>query len=200
VNLYESTFIINPQADDATIDRQVKAVTDLITANSGKILREDRLGTRRLAYEIKGLTQGYYTSVVFEAPPETPSVLNRHFRLEEPYLRYLTVLFEGSLEGEKVDDALLAEHAEGESEPDAAPSVPEIATSERTETEPETTVDNAVEPVAGPEESAPVEAEHIDTLSSDETKAPAESQGVSPEQERPVEEPLESAVDDEEEL
>lgn len=100
MNLYETTFIVNPQADDVSIDRQVKSITDLISSNGGKILREDRMGTRRLAYDIEGLTQGYYTSIVFEAPPETPSVLSRHYRLEEPYIRHLTVLFEGPLESE----------------------------------------------------------------------------------------------------
>jgi small subunit ribosomal protein S6 len=100
VNLYETTFIVNPQADDVSIDRQVKSITDLISSNGGKVLREDRMGTRRLAYDIEGLTQGYYTSIVFEAPPETPSVLSRHYRLEEPYIRHLTVIFEGSLEAE----------------------------------------------------------------------------------------------------
>jgi len=100
VNLYETTFIVNPQADDVSIDRQVKSITDLISSNGGKILREDRMGTRRLAYDIEGLTQGYYTSIVFEAPPETPSILSRHYRLEEPYIRHLTVIFEGSLESE----------------------------------------------------------------------------------------------------
>ncbi|MFH1299837.1 MAG: 30S ribosomal protein S6, partial [Planctomycetota bacterium] len=62
MNLYETTFIVNPQSDDASLDRQVKSITDLITANGGKILKEDRMGTRRLAYEIQGLTQGYYTN------------------------------------------------------------------------------------------------------------------------------------------
>ena len=100
MNLYETTFIVNPQADDVSIDRQVKSITDMISSNGGKILREDRMGTRRLAYDIEGLTQGYYTSIVFEAPPETPSILSRHYRLEEPYIRHLTVIFEGSLESE----------------------------------------------------------------------------------------------------
>jgi small subunit ribosomal protein S6 len=107
VNLYETTFIVNPQADDASIDRQVRSVIDLISSNGGKILHENRMGTRRMAYEIQGLTQGYYASLVFEAPPQMPSLLNRHFRLEEPYVRHLTVLFEGSLEKlERSSDAL----------------------------------------------------------------------------------------------
>ncbi len=101
MRLYETTFIVNPQSDDASIDRQVKAISDLIIAGGGKIEFEDRIGTRRLAYEIKGLTQGYYANFIFQAPSAVLTALDRHYRLEEPYVRYLTTLFEGDLEAIK---------------------------------------------------------------------------------------------------
>lgn len=92
---YETAFIVNPQAEDAAIERQVRAVADLITGNGGKIIHEDRIGTRRLATPIGNLTQGYYTSLVFEGPTTVLPLLERHYRLEEPYVRYITILFEG---------------------------------------------------------------------------------------------------------
>lgn len=92
---YETTFIINPQAEDAQIDQQVTAVIDLIKANGGEIKTENRIGTRRLAYPIDGMAQGYYTQLFYEAPQEALPVLDRHFKLEEPYIRFMTVLFEG---------------------------------------------------------------------------------------------------------
>lgn len=95
---YETTFIVNPQVDDATIDRQVNAVVDLIKNNGGQIMRETRWGTRRMAYAIAGLTQGFYASIVFDAENEVLPLLERHYQLEEPYIRYLTIRFEGSLE------------------------------------------------------------------------------------------------------
>ena len=94
MGIYDTTFIINPQTDDATIDRQVRSVSDLITSNGGKVIREDRMGTRRLAYQIKGLTQGYYTTVIFEGPSQILPVLDRHFKLSEAFVRYLTILYE----------------------------------------------------------------------------------------------------------
>ncbi|UCG60488.1 MAG: 30S ribosomal protein S6 [Candidatus Zixiibacteriota bacterium] len=98
MNLYETTFIINPQTDDATIDRHVREVADVINKGQGKIHHEDHMGTRRLAYEIQDLTQGYYASFIFEAPTSVLPKLQRHFKLNEYYLRYLTVRFEGNLE------------------------------------------------------------------------------------------------------
>jgi len=97
MRVYETTFIINPQTDDASIDREVQSVSELITKNGGKILHEDRMGTRRLAYQINGLGQGYYTSLIYEAPTQVFPLLDRHFKLGETYLRHLTILCERDL-------------------------------------------------------------------------------------------------------
>lgn len=98
MRVYETTFIVNPQTDDATIDSQVVAISELITRFGGKVIREDRMGTRRLAYPIDKLTQGYYHSFIFEGPQELLPELERFFRINEAYLRNLTLLFEGDLE------------------------------------------------------------------------------------------------------
>lgn len=98
MRVYETTFIVNPQTDDATIDQQVTAVAELIARHGGKILREERMGTRRLAYAINKLTQGYYHSFIYEAPQEMLPELDRYFRINEAYLRNVTVTFEGDLE------------------------------------------------------------------------------------------------------
>ncbi len=93
--LYETTFIVNPQTDDATIERHVKAILDIITEAGGKIVYENRMGTRRLAYAINKLTQGYYANFIFEAPKTVVSQMDHHMRLDEAYMRHLTIVFEG---------------------------------------------------------------------------------------------------------
>jgi small subunit ribosomal protein S6 len=97
MGLYETTFIVNPQSDDATIDRHVQAVVDIVSGAGGKVVYENRMGTRRLAYPIDGLTQGYYANFIFEAPKTVVPQLDRHMRLGEAYMRHLTVVFEGAV-------------------------------------------------------------------------------------------------------
>ena len=94
---YETTFIVNPQADDATIDRQVTAIVDIIKADGGEILRENRIGTRRMQFPIAGLTQGYYTSLIFDSEAGVLPKLDRYYKLEEPYIRYLTIRYDGPI-------------------------------------------------------------------------------------------------------
>jgi len=95
MRVYETTFILSPQADDASFDRQIRSVTGLIEKYNGTVLKEDRWGIRRLAYPIKKFTQGFYTRLVFEATNNLLGDLDRFYRLEEAYIRYLTVSYEG---------------------------------------------------------------------------------------------------------
>jgi len=104
MRVYETTFILSPQADDAAFDRQIKAVSELITRYKGKVLEEDRWGIRRLAYAIRKFTQGYYTRIIFEGNNTLLHELDRFYRLEEPYIRDLTVSFEGKLKEKETDE------------------------------------------------------------------------------------------------
>ncbi len=97
MKVYETTFILSPQADDAAFDRQINAISNLISKHNGKLIHEDRWGIRRLAYPIKKFTQGFYTRLLFEGTRDLLNEMERHFKLEEPYLRHLTVIFEGDL-------------------------------------------------------------------------------------------------------
>ena len=105
--LYETTFIVNPQSDDAVIEEKVKAISDLILANGGKIVHEDRMGTRRLAYPINKLHQGYYATFLHESDKSVLAILDRHMKLGEEYMRHLTIRFEADPErvyGDKKED------------------------------------------------------------------------------------------------
>jgi small subunit ribosomal protein S6 len=97
MTLYETTFIVNPQTDDATIESQVKAITDIITTAGGKIVYENLMGTRRMAYPIKKLSQGYYANFIFEAPKTVVEQINYHIRMNEAYLRHMTIIYDGQI-------------------------------------------------------------------------------------------------------
>ena len=125
MRLYETTFILSPQADDAAFDRQIKAVNDVINRYQGKVIREIRWGIRRMAYTIKRFNQGFYTRIIFEGDRKVLLELERFYKIEEPYIRYLTVAFEGSLDDEQnraFDAEPIAAAAPQPIAPAAAPS------------------------------------------------------------------------------
>lgn len=104
--LYDSTFILNPQTEESNFDAQIKEAGELIARYGGKVVHENRFGMRRLAYEIQHLTQGYYVSLVYEGNGEVVKELERHFRLSEQVIRFLTTIYQQP-EGQ-VDEILAA--------------------------------------------------------------------------------------------
>lgn len=88
--LYDSTFILNPQLEEGGLDDRVKSLVELVEQGGGKMIRENRIGMRRLAYEIQKLTQGYYISLIYDGPRELVDKLEHRLRLDESCLRFLT--------------------------------------------------------------------------------------------------------------
>jgi small subunit ribosomal protein S6 len=155
MRLYETTFLVNPQTADSNIERHVRDVADFITSNGGKIVYENRIGTRRLAYDIQGLSHAYYATYIFESEPPFLKQLERYFRLGEAYLRQLTILFEGNLASLQEE---AAEAAEPRPERHAGPPPRE----EKVETT------GPIGRREAPEESAPTQAAPAEETPSEE--------------------------------
>jgi len=94
VSVYDCTFILNSQLDETGLEGQIAAAKDLVQRHGGKIVSDNRIGLRRLAYEIQKMTQGYYVSLVFDGTGEAVSELERSFRMNEACLRFLTCLYQ----------------------------------------------------------------------------------------------------------
>ena len=88
LNKYEIVFIVNPSLEDKkpTIDK----VVDLINAN-GKVENIDKWGNRKLAYEIKKNTEGYYVLVNFEAEPSFIDELERVLNITTEVLKFIVI-------------------------------------------------------------------------------------------------------------
>ncbi len=90
--LYETTFIIDGYVQEERQTEIVSKIENLIAGKGGKIAKTERMGKRRLAYEIGKKQHGYYIYVLFEADDMSIiTELEREFRFNEGILRYLTV-------------------------------------------------------------------------------------------------------------
>ncbi|HIE28667.1 TPA: 30S ribosomal protein S6 [Candidatus Poribacteria bacterium] len=95
--LYETIFIINPDSENAVFEQTIADVRNLIESNGYEVKKLDPWGRRRLAYEVKGHTEGYYVLMVFESEPDFIEQLQRHYRITESIIKYMVVNFEGNL-------------------------------------------------------------------------------------------------------
>ena len=107
MTLYETTYIIDPQLQDEGWEKSIAKYSDVINQN-GSIKRLDRWGMRRMTYEIKKQTHGFYVHIVHESAGSVPRELERQFRLDETCLRYLTVLADNPQYLEEMDKAKAA--------------------------------------------------------------------------------------------
>lgn len=145
--VYDSTFILNPQLEEGGLETRIKEAADLIASHGGKMVRENRIGMRRMAYEIRKVIQGYYVSLVFEGDRKTVDELERMFRLDEACLRFLTCHYQ---------DFSRKKDRKPPPTPEAAPAeIPDAATASEPEKEPP--AETAPEPPAA--ETDPSEEE-----------------------------------------
>ena len=87
---YEVIFIVKPMEEEAT-NAVIEKFSKLITANGGTIDKEDRWGKRRLAYEIKDETEGYYCLFNVTCEPACVAECDRVMKITDELLKHMIV-------------------------------------------------------------------------------------------------------------
>ena len=90
LNSYETIFIIDGTLDEEGVKSLQDKFTNLIAAN-GTVETVDEWGKRRLAYEIKDRTEGFYVLVDFKADADFPKELARQYKITEGILRTIII-------------------------------------------------------------------------------------------------------------
>ena len=76
---YEIMFIVRPTLGEDEVKKVVKDFSEIITKNGGKVTKEENMGQRELAYEIKDFKSGYY--FVFEIESKDDKAIKEFDRL-----------------------------------------------------------------------------------------------------------------------
>jgi len=88
---YETTFILRPNLGEDQFTEIIDRTCGIITDDGGVIIDVDRWGVKRLAYEIKKESMGYYVCLNYAAPGTTIEEVERIFRIDDRLLRFLTI-------------------------------------------------------------------------------------------------------------
>ncbi|MFH1502958.1 MAG: 30S ribosomal protein S6 [Candidatus Eisenbacteria bacterium] len=91
---YEATFILSPILDDSGLEQQLSKVEEIITREGGTIKEWDKWGKRRMAFPIKGQSDGYYAFLQFEAEPAAIERLAHVYKLDENILRHMHIVLD----------------------------------------------------------------------------------------------------------
>lgn len=91
---YETTFIVDSILDDERVDSIVNKYSNFFVKNEGEVVKTEKWGRRKLAYQINNKPTGSYISIEFKADPSVIAKLERAYHLDEDILRFLTVAFD----------------------------------------------------------------------------------------------------------
>lgn len=90
MNKYESVVIINSKLEEEAIKTLITKFSDLINTD-GKVDSVEEMGKKKLAYEIKKQSEGYYVVYKFEAKPELIAELERNYRITDEVLKFIVI-------------------------------------------------------------------------------------------------------------
>lgn len=88
---YEIMVILDATLEEAAVQAVITRTTELLGVSGGRLVRADKWGKRRLAYEIDHRTEGYYLLLEVGAEPDSLSELDRSLRLTEGVVRHKIV-------------------------------------------------------------------------------------------------------------
>src|SRR6185295_15657260 len=88
---YEIMFIVNPNATDEEVDKINSQLENIITSGGGKIGKIEKMGKRRLAYEVDKQREGHYVLFEIEANGDIIKECERRLRVMDAVIKYITV-------------------------------------------------------------------------------------------------------------
>ena len=90
MNNYETVAILKKEVVDKADDIILK-YKNLINNIGGKVNETENLGIKKLAYDIKGNSEGLYMLIKFEGESGIITELERNYRIDEDVLKFITV-------------------------------------------------------------------------------------------------------------
>ena len=87
---YEAVFVFDPELKEDALSLISEKVTNIIES-SGRLIRKDVWGKRKLSYPIKKKTEGIYNLFYFSGNENIPAELKRFTIINEKVLRSIVI-------------------------------------------------------------------------------------------------------------
>ena len=88
---YELMYIIPTQSSEEDKEALIALVNSMVEKDGGKIESVERIGNKKLAYEIEKKRDGYYVLVNFTADVKVPNKLGALLSITNNIMRYIIV-------------------------------------------------------------------------------------------------------------
>jgi small subunit ribosomal protein S6 len=171
---YETLFLLHPDLSEEEVTAVQRKCTDIIDQMGGRLLFLDNWGYRRMAYEIKGQSRGFYYLMEYAGQPALMAEIERQMRIDERVFRFMSTLREREFSEERYEQEKVKREAE------ARKAREEAATAEARQMEGAAEAAGAEGEAAFPEtpedEEADKEDESLETAPEDEAEEDTRSE------------------------
>ena len=164
---YEVMFIVRPDVEEADLDKLIEGFTGNITSGGGEVKTTEKMGRRRMAYQVGKFNDSLYVLLTVTADGSLVSEIERRLRVSEPVIKFLTVRMDEEekrlakvkkLRDSKVKRSALPTQAP----PQAATPAPAAASAEPAAAEAAATPTDAASQETAAAEAAPAEAAPVE--------------------------------------
>ena len=86
---YELLTVFKPSLDSEELDKVVEKIAEEITSYQGTVVSIDKMGRKKLAYDVQGYRDGFFTNLIVSLPAESIVEFKRNLKLNENVLRFM---------------------------------------------------------------------------------------------------------------
>ena len=86
---YELFTIIKPNLDNEEADKVIARVEEIIATLGGQVVNCDKMGRKKLAYEVQGFSDGFMVNQIVSLPEDKVVDLKRQLKLNDSVIRVM---------------------------------------------------------------------------------------------------------------
>jgi small subunit ribosomal protein S6 len=88
---YEVMFIVRPDLAEEEMDKLISNLQSQATTAGATVKSAERMGKRRLAYNVRKFNDGFYILLTVDADGKSIHEIERRLRVSEPVIKFLSV-------------------------------------------------------------------------------------------------------------
>ena len=86
---YELLTVLKPSLDTEELDKVVEKISEEIQSYQGSVSSIDKMGRKKLAYDVQGYRDGFFSTMIISLPAESIVEFKRNLKLNENVLRFM---------------------------------------------------------------------------------------------------------------
>ena len=86
---YELLAILKPSLDSEELDKEVEKISNDVKSFKGSVESVDKMGRKKLAYDVQGYRDGYFANIILSIPAESVVEFKRNLKLNENVIRFM---------------------------------------------------------------------------------------------------------------